>query len=168
MTDLSLSVISQKAQIKAHQVSLEAYAAEEQLEREKARAEARNRVLLDFERGLSLGGAKIGVKPKVTTEKKVELGRDPNKNDVSVKLIEGPAGDERGVKRKFEFDESAMEKVAREAEDAALKAIEAEQVSAKPIFLVHTLIHLFRPSREEQSFLPFGYRHSHQKLRLVH
>jgi hypothetical protein len=122
-------VISQKAQIKAHQASLESYAAEEQLEREKARAEARDRVLRDFERGLGLGGAKIAAKPKALAEKKVELGRDPAKQDVSVKLIEGPTGDERGVKRKFELDESAMERLAREAEDAALKAIEAEQVS---------------------------------------
>jgi hypothetical protein len=122
-------VISQKAQIKAHQASLEAYAAEEQLEREKARAEARARVLKDFERGLGLGGVKPVVKPRADTERRVELARKPDHDDVEVKLIEAPAGDGRGVKRKFEFDESAVEKLAREAEDAALKAIEAEQVS---------------------------------------
>lgn len=148
-------MIGQKAQIKAHQESLEAYAAEEQLEREKARADARNRVLQDFERGLGLGGVKIGgAKPKVGTEKKVELGRDPSKNDVSVKLIEGPAGDERGVKRKFELDESAVEKVAREAEDAAMKAIEAEQVSLKTASCVpETLIH-FHQAESRRAKLP--------------
>lgn len=130
-------MVSQKAQIKAHQASLEAYAAEEQQEREKARAEARARVLKDFERGLGLGGGIPSVpKARVATERRVELARKPDQKqgDVDVKLIEAPpapaAGDGRGVKRKFELDESAVEKLAREAEDAALKAIEVEQVGS--------------------------------------
>lgn len=110
-------------------------------------------MLRDFERGLSLGGVKIAAKPKAITEKKVELGRDPTKNDVSIKLIEGPTGDERGVKRKFEFDESAMERVAREAEDAALKAIEAEQVSVQ-IARRYTLVDHFCQAESRRAKLP--------------
>ncbi|KAI5450358.1 hypothetical protein NCC49_003140 [Naganishia albida] len=144
------SLVSQKAQIKAHQASLEAYAAEEQQEREKARAEARARVLKDFERGLGLGGGLPPVpKARVATERRVELARKPDQKqgDVDVKLIEAPpapaAGDGRGVKRKFELDESAVEKLAREAEDAALKAIEVEQAESRraklPSFWLPTL-----------------------------
>ncbi|KAJ9126498.1 hypothetical protein QFC24_002241 [Naganishia onofrii] len=129
---MTRSLISQKAQIKAHQASLEAYAEQEQQEREKAKAEARERVLRDFERGLGLGGVRIGSTPvaMADTEKKIQLGREAE--DGVPKLIEAGSGpDARGVKRKFELDQSAVEKAAQAAEEMALKTLEAEQASTR-------------------------------------
>ncbi|KAJ9110718.1 hypothetical protein QFC22_006696 [Naganishia vaughanmartiniae] len=137
------SLISQKAQIKAHQASLEAFAEQEQQEREKAKVEARERVLRDFERGLGLGGVRIASTAAMMadTEKKIQLGREAE--DGVPKLIEGSGADARGIKRKFELDQSAVEKAAQAAEEMALKALEAEQVESRkaklPSFWLPTL-----------------------------
>ena len=48
----------------------------------------------------------------------------------------------RGTKRKFEFDPDAVEKLTREAEDAALKQIEKEQAES----LKHKLPDFWLPS----------------------
>ncbi|KAI0305106.1 hypothetical protein B0F90DRAFT_1701358 [Multifurca ochricompacta] len=74
----------------------------------KARAKeaARERVLAEFERG-QLGLATIA---SVTTS--------------------GAEVPGRGTKRKFSFDSTAAEKVAQEAEEAALRQIEREQAAA--------------------------------------
>jgi nitric oxide synthase-interacting protein len=107
-------VISQKAQIKSHQDSLSAFAATEEAERERAKQSARERVLKDFERGLSLGTPGSGVVSAV--------GKRAD-------IPEGSTEQDRGTKRKFEFDQDAVERLAKEAEEAALSTIEAEQVS---------------------------------------
>lgn len=112
-----LVVLSQKAQIRSQQAALDAHAASELAEKEKARSEARARVLSDFEKGLTLGGAR-----KTTVDVRVE---------------------DRGTKRKFEFDEDMIEKLAKEAEEAAMRAIEQEQAEARraklPAFWLPTL-----------------------------
>jgi nitric oxide synthase-interacting protein len=104
--------------IKSHQASLAAHAEAEQAQIQQAKAEARARVLRDFERGLTfnIGG----------DNRPASLGPNGSaKNETTGKDKESA---ERGTKRKFELDESAVERLALEAEEAAMKVIEAEQV----------------------------------------
>jgi nitric oxide synthase-interacting protein len=93
------------------------YALSEEQDRQRAKQEARARVLKDFERGLGLGTPGSGSVSAVKKDDKVELKS-------------GHAADlARGTKRKFEFDQGAVERLAQEAEDAAMAEMEAEQVS---------------------------------------
>jgi hypothetical protein len=110
-------VISQKSQIKSHQESLTQFAISEEQERERAKEEARARVLKDFEKGLGLGKAGSGI---ANASKKSETLESQAEQDASDSA--------RGTKRKFEFDQGAVERLAKEAEDAALVTIEKEQV----------------------------------------
>ena len=105
--------------IKSHQASLAAHAEAEQAQIQQAKADARARVLRDFERGLTFNiGA--GSRPSST---------GPNGSAKTEPAGKDKESAERGTKRKFELDESAVERLASEAEEAAMKAIEAEQVS---------------------------------------
>ncbi|KAK2460820.1 hypothetical protein APHAL10511_007290 [Amanita phalloides] len=115
-------LLTQKKDIKRQKDQLETLKREAEEERERARAAARERVLLEFEKGqLSLGSSSgIGTKPTTSSSGK-------------------PA---RGTKRKFEFDTSAVESVAKEAEEAALREIEKEQAEA----LKHKLPDFWLPS----------------------
>lgn len=73
----------------------------------------------DFEKGLTLGAGSR----KTSTD--------------------GRNGEDRGTKRKFEFDQDMIEKLAKEAEEAAMQAIEQEQAEARraklPAFWLPTL-----------------------------
>ena len=97
-------MITQKAGIESQRRELERWEANEVRERAEAKQRARDRVVSDFEKGMGLGG--VG-------------GR---------RVIEEKAGD--GVGR-FKFDQDAMERVAKEAEEKALKTIESEQAEAR-------------------------------------
>lgn len=108
--------MTQKSQIKTHQESLAAFAIAEEAEKQRVKAEARERVLRDFERGLGLGT----LRSTTTTT---------SKDTKSVESSLNGEAEERGTKRKFEFDQDAVERATRDAEIAALKTIEAEQVS---------------------------------------
>ncbi|KAF8664349.1 hypothetical protein AX14_006741 [Amanita brunnescens Koide BX004] len=112
-------LLTQRKDIKRQKHKLEGLKREAEEERERARAAARERVLLEFEKGqLSLASSStIGTK---------------------VAASEAP----RGTKRKFEFDTSAVETVAKEAEEAALRQIEKEQAEA----LKHKLPDFWLPS----------------------
>jgi len=115
-------LLSQKKDIKRQREKLESMKREQEEERERAKEAARERVLLDFEKGqLSLAAA-----PSVSG------------------TISGAAdsGETRGVKRKFAFDASTVENLAREAEEAALRQIEKEQAEA----LRHKLPDFWLPS----------------------
>jgi nitric oxide synthase-interacting protein len=100
-------LLSQKAGIKRQQAELIKYGEDEERERAEARTRARERVLRDFQRGMGLGG--------------------PNGTSKEVRALDTP-GEDRGTKRKFEFDHDQVERIALEAEEKAMKAIEAEQV----------------------------------------
>ncbi|KAF8635633.1 hypothetical protein AX15_000270 [Amanita polypyramis BW_CC] len=117
-------LLTQKKDIKKQKGRLEAFKRGAEEERERARVAARERVLLEFEKGqLSLASSStIGTKPTAPT------------NDDS--------SEPRGTKRKFEFDTSAVETVAKEAEEAALRQIETEQAEA----LKHKLPDFWLPS----------------------
>ncbi|CED82844.1 Uncharacterized conserved protein [Phaffia rhodozyma] len=110
------SLLSQKKLIKAHQDNLERRSKEEEEEKAKAREDARERVLRDFERTQSGLGAKVGGSSTTGT---------PSGNASKVE------GEERGQKRKFELDQADIDRMATEAEDAALAKIEKEQLEAR-------------------------------------
>lgn len=99
-------LLAQKKDIKRQKERLEALKKEAEQEKARAKEAARERVLADFEKGqLALAAA-----PAVTTSGTEVAGR--------------------GTKRKFAFDSTAAEKVAQEAEEAALRQIEREQAAA--------------------------------------
>ena len=77
-------------------------------------------MLKDFERGLGLGTPGSGSTSAVKRDDKVEIKSGQDAADLG-----------RGTKRKFEFDQSAVERLAQEAEDAALAEMEAEQASRR-------------------------------------
>ncbi|KZT63145.1 hypothetical protein DAEQUDRAFT_734156 [Daedalea quercina L-15889] len=113
-------LVTQLDDIKRQKARLEAMKREAEEERQRAREAARERVLLEFEKGqLGLASA-----PTISTS--------------------GAASKEslRGTKRKFDFDESTVDILAREAEEAALRQIEREQAEA----LKHKLPDFWLPS----------------------
>lgn len=111
-------LVTQLNDIKRQKVKLEQMKREAEEERERAREAARERVLLEFEKG-QLGLAAIS----------------------TISTKSGPDG-ARGTKRKFEFDSTTAETLAREAEEAALRQIEREQAEA----LKHKLPDFWLPS----------------------
>lgn len=129
MLMLPLPVVSQKSMIKAHQATLTAHAETEAAQVQQARADARARVLRDFERGMTIS---IGEDARRSANGKAGAADDKDAD-----------GADRGTKRKFELDESAVERLAREAEDQAMRVIEAEQAEARraklPAFWLPTL-----------------------------
>ncbi|KAH8829142.1 hypothetical protein DL96DRAFT_1596826 [Flagelloscypha sp. PMI_526] len=100
-------ILTQKKDIKKQKDRLEKLKQEAQDEKLRAQQAARERVLEDFEKGqLGLGNSKSSA--------------------ISASENSGP----RGTKRKFEFDATKVETLAREAEEAALRQIEREQADA--------------------------------------
>lgn len=94
-------LLAQKAGIERQKAELEAWEREDERKRFEAREKAKERVRANFERGMGLGGRlRIGA-PK---EANGEGGKDGEKDL-----------------------EAEVERLAREAEDAALAAIEAEE-----------------------------------------
>lgn len=89
---------------------MERWEERERMEREEAKAKARERVVQDFEKGMALGGT--GGRGIVRNEEAEKKG-------------------ESGVGSKFKLDESIVEKVAREAEEKAMKVLEEEQTEAR-------------------------------------
>ncbi|KZT08050.1 uncharacterized protein LAESUDRAFT_649504 [Laetiporus sulphureus 93-53] len=112
-------LVTQIEDIKRQKVKLEVLKREAEEERQRAREAARERVLLDFEKG-QLG---LASQPTITTS-----GAE--------------AKEPRGTKRKFDFSSTAVETLAREAEEAALCQIEQEQAEA----LKHKLPDFWLPS----------------------
>ncbi|TFK31774.1 hypothetical protein BDQ12DRAFT_739790 [Crucibulum laeve] len=98
-------LLTQKKDIKRQKDKLEALKKEAQEEKARAREAARERVLLEFEKG-QLG---LAARPTETGTKS------------------GDSSETRGTKRKFAFDSSTVENLALEAEEAALRQIEKEQ-----------------------------------------
>ncbi|TFK25457.1 hypothetical protein FA15DRAFT_703717 [Coprinopsis marcescibilis] len=114
-------LLTQKKDIKRQKERLEALKKEAEEEKARARQAARERVLLEFEKG-QLG---LAAAPTVITTKG-----------------NGDSEQPRGVKRKFEFDSTVVEKLAQEAEEVALSEIEKEQAAA----LKHKLPDFWLPS----------------------
>ncbi|KNZ79284.1 Nitric oxide synthase-interacting like protein [Termitomyces sp. J132] len=100
-------LLTQKKDIQTQKKKLEALTQEVEEEKVRAKEAARERVLRDFEKG-QLG---LSAFPSATGTK-------------------SGADEPRGTKRKFAFDSSTVENLAREAEEAALREIEREQADA--------------------------------------
>jgi nitric oxide synthase-interacting protein len=95
-------LLAQKAGIERQKAELDAWEREDERKRFEAREKARERVRANFERGMGLGG-------------RVRIGA-PKSDGVN------------GAEKDGEKDlEAEVERLAREAEDAALAAIEAEE-----------------------------------------
>ncbi|KAJ3485469.1 hypothetical protein NLI96_g4942 [Meripilus lineatus] len=116
-------LVTQLNDIKRQKVRLEALKKEAEEERERAREAARERVLLEFEKG------QLGLAAPST----ISTSGTNNKNE---------SGESRGTKRKFNFDSSTVQSLALEAEEAALRQIEKEQAEA----LKHKLPDFWLPS----------------------
>ncbi|TFY64579.1 hypothetical protein EVG20_g5892, partial [Dentipellis fragilis] len=99
--------VTQKKDIKRQKDRLEALKKETEEEKTRAKEAARERVLNEFEKG-QLG---LAATSAITTS-----GAESSES--------------RGTKRKFNFDATTAEKMAQEAEEAALRQIEREQAEA--------------------------------------
>ncbi|KAF9457897.1 hypothetical protein BDZ94DRAFT_1272036 [Collybia nuda] len=114
-------LLSQKKDIQRQKAKLEAMKQEVEDEKIRAKEAARERVLLEFEKG--------------------QLGLASTPGSTGTKSG-GEADEPRGTKRKFAFDASTVETLAQEAEEAALREIEREQAEA----LRHKLPDFWLPS----------------------
>ncbi|WVW84539.1 hypothetical protein I302_106573 [Kwoniella bestiolae CBS 10118] len=103
-------LISQKAGIEAKKREMERWEESERLEREEAKIKARERVVSDFEKGMSLGGS--------SSARRIPIGEDK-------------ASSTKNGSDKFELDNNAVEKVAKEAEEKALRVMEQEQSESR-------------------------------------
>jgi len=110
-------LLAQRKEIKRHQAKLEAMAREEEETKFRAREAARERVLADFEKE-HLGLA--AKKNSKTGEQEIGAASEANAGTSAL-----------GVKRKFAFDQDTIDRLALEAEEAALKQIEVEQAEAR-------------------------------------
>ncbi|KAF9011727.1 hypothetical protein BDQ17DRAFT_1387344 [Cyathus striatus] len=115
-------LLTQKKDIKKQKDKLDQLKKEAEEEKARAREAARERVLLEFEKGQ----LKLASRPTIEFNSKTASALD----------------EPRGTKRKFEFDVSAVENLAQEAEEAALRQIEKEQAEA----LKHKLPDFWLPS----------------------
>ncbi|OBZ76639.1 Nitric oxide synthase-interacting protein [Grifola frondosa] len=113
-------LVTQLGDIKRQKVRLEALEREAKEEKERAQEAARERVLLEFERG--------------------QLGLSSSASTATTSGAESKEA--RGTKRKFDFDSSTVDVLAREAEEAALREIEREQAES----LKHKLPDFWLPS----------------------
>jgi hypothetical protein len=107
------NLLSQKRDIKRQQGLVAKMEGEHAAERELALEKARERVLEDFERAQANGSGK----------------RTPAASGAAPSTSKGLTT-VAGVKRKFEVDTDEVERLIKEAEDRALKQLEAEQVRA--------------------------------------
>lgn len=124
---LTMHAVSQKKDIKKQKERLAALKKEAEAERMRAKESARQRVLLDFEKG-QLG---LAAAPSVSGT----TGSDYNEGEAQMWLnlqfgLHRRFSVARGTKRKFAFDSSTVESLALEAEEAALRQIEREQAEA--------------------------------------
>ncbi|ODN74410.1 hypothetical protein L202_06813 [Cryptococcus amylolentus CBS 6039] len=103
------NLISQKAGIEVQKREMERWEEKERQEREDAKARARDRVVLDFEKNMALGGT--SGRGLVRNEEKKEGGDS--------------------VGSKFKLDGSIVEKATQEAEEKAMRVLEEEQVESR-------------------------------------
>lgn len=103
-------LLSQKKDIKRHQAMIEKMKADEEAERQVARAMARERVLQDFEKSQGIRASNV----------------DRNTYQKAMDSIEATE-ETRGVKRKFEMESSEVERLMLDSEERALRQLEREQ-----------------------------------------
>jgi nitric oxide synthase-interacting protein len=116
--------VAQKKDIKRQKQRLDALKREHEEEQARAKEAARERVLQEFEKGqLGLGKSSLSTSAGTKSEDGSPVPHHPY-----LALLTSVPG--RGTKRKFEFDSSTLDRLTREAEEAALLQIEREQAEA--------------------------------------
>jgi len=137
--------------MKRQKERLDAMKKEAEEERTRVRAAARERVLLEFEKGqLGLAGGPTLASTKSSSSGPATGSESMDESKPShlhalfsyqpTLLTKHAKG--RGTKRKFEFSSSTVESLAHEAEEAAVAQIEKEQAEA----LKHKLPDFWLPS----------------------
>lgn len=109
------SLLTQKKEIKRQEKLLERMREEEEQERQAARQLARERVLRDFEKLQSGGGAST-----------LDASGSDAVEPVAIESI-----GERGTKRKFALDEHEVARLREEHEEKAMRDIEREQAEKR-------------------------------------
>ena len=147
--------VSQKKDIQRQKSRLEALKQEAEEEKARAKEAARERVLLDFEKGqLGLVGPSAVSGSGAKSSGNADEREYPQTHLCISQCFTGKA---RGTKRKFEFDASTVETLAREAEEAALREIEREQAEALksklPDFWLPSLTPTYTSTGPPQSLL---------------
>ena len=121
------SLLSQKKEIKRQTLLLEQMKVEEEQEKQAARLQARERVLAEFEQ---LQSGKPANRIAGPTANGTSAAAANVSNTVAITSTVPLAG-ERGVKRKFELDDSEVNRLADEQEEKAMKEIEREQAEKR-------------------------------------
>lgn len=120
--------VSQRTEIKRQKALIEKLQKEEDAERERTLARARERAIRDFNHSQT-GLGKATNSERVVSAAKSE---DSEKSQYSQKLrkyiCSSYQGMESGLKRKFDFDAESLEGLTRDAEASALEQILKEQV----------------------------------------
>lgn len=121
------ALLSQKKEIKRQAALLEQMKIEEEQEKQAARQRARDRVLAEFEQLQSGKPANRVAGPSANGSNNAAS----NISDTSATSSTVPLTGERGVKRKFELDDSEVNRLADEQEEKAMKEIEREQAEKR-------------------------------------
>ncbi|CAD6565619.1 MAG: hypothetical protein CYPHOPRED_005880, partial [Cyphobasidiales sp. Tagirdzhanova-0007] len=125
------SLLAQKKEIKRQQALLDKMKAEEEQERQLARQQARERVLVDFERLQS--GASSSTSTSNSSSSRTQAQAQSSSSNTSGPNTTSsiPMNPLAGTKRKFDFDNIQVAKLADEQEEKALKDIEREQAERR-------------------------------------
>jgi nitric oxide synthase-interacting protein len=119
------SLLSQKKEIKRQQALLDKMKIEEEQERQAARQQARERVLLDFEK-LQSGVA--------SSASRINGANGASATSVPASRVAGTAiaaDNDKSLKRKFALDDDQVAKLQDEQEEKALKEMEREQTERR-------------------------------------
>jgi nitric oxide synthase-interacting protein len=119
------SLVSQKKEIKRQTLLLEQMKSEEEQEKQAARQHARERVLAEFEQLQSGKPANRVAGPSAGSAAATNI------SNTTATTSTVPLGSDRGVKRKFELDDSEVNRLADEQEEKAMKEIEREQAEKR-------------------------------------
>lgn len=140
MITLFRNTVTQLNDIKRQKARLEQLKREAEEEKGRAREAARERVLQEFEKGQLGLAASTSVATTTGTDSQERMFSDSNPRPYMNDITGTQTA--RGTKRKFDFDATTAEKLAREAEESALRQIEREQAEA----LKHKLPDFWLPS----------------------
>lgn len=117
---------------------------EEEEERQIARQQARDRVLVNFERLQSGASSTTNIPGSVDSSKRIQDG-DGTASTYPV----DPLNSGRGAKRKFMLDDDQVAKLANEQEEQALLQIEREQTEKRKAKLPNFWLVRIQPCKNE-------------------
>ncbi|WRT67667.1 uncharacterized protein IL334_004639 [Kwoniella shivajii] len=119
-------LISQKAGIEIKKREMEQWDENEKLEKQEAMLRARERVIIDFEKGMGLGLNGSSTSSGGSTIKRIPIGEEEKGKSTNGN------GNGSGIGLgKFELNQNHVETAASEAESKALAKIEIEQIESR-------------------------------------